>query len=364
MKTGISFLIFITGIFLFISCRPEKKATEEQTMTIRVAQVTTQPVNQKDEFPFISKPFRTSTLSFRVSGPIDRFDVFAGNFYKKGEEIARIDPRDFQIRRERAEAIYQQARTEFERIEVLYNKNNLSASAFEKAKAELTSARTAYETATNELKDTRLIAPFDGYVGEVFIEQYQDVKATQPILTFVDLKQLRIEAFVSQQVALRARALKQVSIQFNSLPGEQFTGKVIELSKSTTSNNLSYLLTASISNETDELPAGMSGKITFESLPSSISPELMTVIPQKAVCHRPTTGSYVWVIDMNTMQVKRRNIQTGNLLPNGNVEIHDGLKSGEQVAISGLRFLSDHKTVMTEPEPSASSISENHLKQH
>lgn len=363
MKTGIRFLLFITGIFLFISCSSEKKGSEEQTMTIRVAQVTAQPVNQTDEFPFISKPFRTSTLSFRVSGPIDRFDVFAGNFYKKGQEIARIDPRDFRIRRERAEAIYQQARTEFERIEVLYHKNNLSASAFEKAKAEFTSARTAYETAMNELEDTRLIAPFDGYVGEVFIEQYQDVKATQPILTFVDLSQLRIEAFVSQQVALRARALKQVSIRFNSLPEAQFTGNVIELSKSTTSNNLSYLLTASLPNTNNELLAGMSGKITFDAS-ASVSPELMTVIPQKAVCHRPTTGSYVWVIDSNTMQVKRRNIRTGNLLPNGNVEIHDGLKSGEQVAISGLRFLSDHKTVMTEAEPAASSISENHSKQY
>lgn len=364
MKTGLRFLLFIIGIFLFISCSSEQKASEEQPLTIQVAQVTSQPVNQKDEFPFISKPFRTTQLSFRVSGPIDRFDVFAGNFYKKGEEIARIDPRDFRIRSERAEAIYQQARSEFERIEILYHKNNLSASAFEKAKAELTSARTAYETATNELKDTRLIAPFDGYVGEVFIEQYQEVKATQPILTFVDLNQLRIEAFVSQQVALRAKELKQVTIEFNTLPGEQFTGNVIELSKSTTSNNLSYLLTASLANTTNGFLAGMSGKIRFESAGTDMTPDVMTVIPQKAVCHRPTTGSYVWVIDTNTMQVKRRNIQTGNLLPDGNIQVHDGVKNGEQVAISGLRFLSEHKAVMTEVEPSASSISENYSKQY
>ena len=53
---------------------------------------------------------------------------------------------------------------------MLYEKDNLSASAYEKARADYTSAKTAFETATNELDDTRLIAPFDGYVGEVYIE--------------------------------------------------------------------------------------------------------------------------------------------------------------------------------------------------
>lgn len=54
-------------------------------------------------------------------------DVYAGNHYKQGSIIAEIDPRDFHIRKERAEAIYHQAKAEFERIEKLYEKNNVSA---------------------------------------------------------------------------------------------------------------------------------------------------------------------------------------------------------------------------------------------
>ena len=41
-------------------------------------------------------------------------------------DSAEIDPRDFHIRKERAEAIYCQAKAEFERIEKLYEKNNVS----------------------------------------------------------------------------------------------------------------------------------------------------------------------------------------------------------------------------------------------
>lgn len=74
------------------------------------------------EFSFIAKPFKETELSFRVGGPIDRFEVYAGNYYHRGDIIAEIDSRDFRIRKERAEAVYHQAKAEFERIKVLYEK--------------------------------------------------------------------------------------------------------------------------------------------------------------------------------------------------------------------------------------------------
>ena len=61
--------------------------------------------------------------------------------------------------------------------------------AYEKARADYTSAKTAFETATNELHDTQLIAPFDGYVGGSlynlsFLMRNIRMKATQPVISF------------------------------------------------------------------------------------------------------------------------------------------------------------------------------------
>ena len=123
------------------------------------------------EYAFISNPYRTSELSFRVGGPIDRFEVYAGNYYPQGSVIAEIDPRDFRIRKEQTEAVYVQMKTEFERIQKLYEKNNISASQYEKTRADYTMAKTAFDMASNELEDSRLVAPFNGYVGEVYIEK-------------------------------------------------------------------------------------------------------------------------------------------------------------------------------------------------
>lgn len=223
-------------------------------MTVRVAQAVLLKEQTPKEFSFIAKPFRTSELSFRVGGPISNFEVYAGNYYRKGEVIATIDDRDFLIRKEQTQAVYDQAKAEFERIGALYEKNNISASTYEKAKAEYTSAKTAFQTAANELNDTRLVAPFDGYVGEVFIEKYQEVKATQPIISFIDLDQLKIETYVTQDIALQAEQLQQAELRFDAVADRTYPATILEISKSTTPNNLSYLLTARLPNPDRQLP--------------------------------------------------------------------------------------------------------------
>lgn len=339
MKIVVKSALILSFMAACVACSGTSEKNKDNEMTVNVSVAKKQQTNAQKEFAFISKPFRTSELSFRVGGPIDRFDVYAGNYYKRGELIASIDARDFRIRKERAEAIYNQAKAEADRIEILYNKNNVSASAYEKAKADCTAAKTAFQTASNELNDTRLIAPFDGYVGDVYIEKHQDVKATQPVISLVDINQLKIEVYVTQDIAFNSGDLKSVNLFFDATPDKTYSAKVVEISKSTTKNNLSYLLTALLPNPDRRLLAGMSGKVSFEV--SAKTASTVITIPQTALCHRPTVGDYVWVVDKQTNLVSQRKVTKGDLQPNGVISILDGISEGETVALSGLRFLSD-----------------------
>lgn len=327
-----------------VSCKSTDTKETGPGLTVKVASAKLNNQDNKTEYPFIAKPFRSSELSFRVSGPIDQFEVYTGNYYKRGDIIAGIDPRDFQIRREKTEAVYNQAKAEFERIEVLHGKNNVSASTYEKARADYTSAKAAYETAVNELNDTRLLAPFNGYAGEVYIEKYQDVKAAQPVISFIDIGQLKIEAYVTQDIAVRARELKTVHLRFDAMPEQVYEARIVEISKGTTSNNLSYLLTALLPNPEGQLLAGMSGKLSLDFSGMTASGAI-PAIPQTALCYRPTEGDYVWVVDTQSGKVAQRKIVPGELLPGGYITVHKGLQTDEVVAVSGLRFLSDGMTV-------------------
>lgn len=336
--------LFCLSVFC-LSCSDGKQSKNEKAVVKTVEVIESKNLSTQS-FSFISKPYRTTELSFRVGGLIKRFDVLSGNKYRKGEVIASIDSRDFLIRKERAEAVYNQAKAEFARIESLYKLNNISASAYEKAKSDYMVAKTSYETATNELKDTQLIAPFDGYVGEVYIEKHQDVKATQPVFSFVELDRLKIEAYVPQQIAMIASDLKVVDLSFDILPGKTYSATVEEVSKSPSKNNISYLFTAVLSNKENELLAGMSGAIRFDK--PSVGEEQLLMIPQSVVCNRPALGTYVWVIanaENGEPCVLQRKITVGDLKHNGYVHVLSGLQKGDVLAASGLRFLTDRAQI-------------------
>ena len=106
MKTTGNFGILLCFCMMLFSCKDAEQKDRQQGMVVRVTQAVKPSEGDQKEFSFISKPFRISELSFRVGGPIKRFEVYAGTYYKRGEVIAEIDPRDFRIRKERMEAQY------------------------------------------------------------------------------------------------------------------------------------------------------------------------------------------------------------------------------------------------------------------
>lgn len=326
------------ALILLVSCTG-KKGNEQPRIIVKTEKTVQFFGANGKEYSFISRPYRTSELSFRVGGPIDRFDVYAGNYYKQGSIIAEIDPRDFRIRKEHTEAVYKQMKAEFERTQKLYERNNISASQYEKTRADYTTAKATFDMASNELEDSRLVAPFNGYVGEVYIEKFQDVKATQPVLSLIDIDRLKIEIYVTHEVASTAQLLDSVEVRFDTQPDKVYKAKIAEVSKGTTRNNLSYLLTALLPNPDGKLLAGMSGKVLL-NIPSG-SKDTGVVIPQMALCHRPTEGDFVWIVNESNDEVNRRKVKKGNLLPDGKVIIAEGLGSDETIVTSGLRFLSD-----------------------
>lgn len=326
------------------SCNSQNENKVSQLISVNVAQATAMQSAISKKFAFISKPYRATELSFRVGGPIKQFNAFPGTHYRQGEVVAEIDNRDFIIRKERAEGVFMQAKAEYERVKLLFDMNNLSASSYEKAKADYIMAKSAYEMATNELNDTRLIAPFEGYVAETYVEKFQDVKPTQRVVSFTEVDKLKIEVYVTQDVAMKCNGMKEIDVEFDAFPSKKFKATVIDVSKTASNNNLSYLFTASLSNTSQKLLAGMSGKVQFTPDTNSVANNNVA-IPNTSICNREEVGSYVWVVDKNTGVVSQRKIEMGAILPNGKTEIKLGLREGEYVATSGLRFLSDKMKV-------------------
>lgn len=117
-------------------------------------------------------------LSAEVSATIQALPVDVGQTVKKGEVVARLDPRDAELALTRAaaavaqaEARQAQAQAQFERARALRDKNFISAEALTlretelaAAKADVRAAIAQRETARRALDKHTLRAPFDAVV--------------------------------------------------------------------------------------------------------------------------------------------------------------------------------------------------------
>lgn len=120
--------------------------------------------------------------------------------------------------------MYRQAEVDYARISSLYAKDNISGMNYEQAKANYERTKADYEAAVNAWEDSRLYAPFDGYVQQAHIERYQDVKPSVPVVTFIDLSRIKVEAYVPEDMALQMRQKDSVAcvVRFNALPDREF----------------------------------------------------------------------------------------------------------------------------------------------
>lgn len=123
---------------LLLSCGDAEPQKENSKPIVKTATAEYKDCSSMRQYPFISRPYRESTLSFRVGGQVKMFDAQNGQFFRKGEVIAELDNRDFLISKQRAEALFEQAEAEYIRIEKLYRKNNISETVFERAKGNRT----------------------------------------------------------------------------------------------------------------------------------------------------------------------------------------------------------------------------------
>lgn len=342
-----------TALFLLLTygCSEDKTENSERPAQVTVRETQAIPYTGADErsYRFISAPYTETDLSFRVSGQVTVFDRKAGDYFRKGETIAQIDDRDFIIRKDRAHAQYIHAQSEFNRIENLYAKNSISGSIYEKSKAELAYAKAAYEIACNELEDTQLKAPFDGYIQSVYIQTFQDVGASQKIVSFIEMDKLKLETYIPENTARMLLDGKQgkrteLEITFEN-DTAVYRSSDWTISRSATDNNLSYLMTVTVPNPGCKLPGGMSGTITVTDGKGSTAHDTCLAVPQNTICRNGVYGEFIWQID-STSRVKPVPVKVA-AIKNDMAVIETALEPGARIASGNLYLLSENDKVNT-----------------
>jgi RND family efflux transporter MFP subunit len=171
------------------------------------------------------QPRHHAALGFRVGGKVISRDVELGQNVKAGQIMGRLDPADFLLSLEIAQAQARAAEVEAvqssqdaSRMQRLLKEGSVSTVDTERqqsraktASAQLEMAWAQVELAQNRANYTELKAPHDGVVTAIHFEVGQSVSDTQAVIELAQTDQLEVqvdlpESILSRLTAMQARA--------------------------------------------------------------------------------------------------------------------------------------------------------------
>ena len=342
------YLFAISVMLLATSCGHKKEGDVTLIRPVKTATASSQSVIRKD-FSGIVEAVEYVKLAFRVSGQVINLPVVEGQRVKKGQLIAAIDPRDISLQYAADKAAYETAAAQVERNKRLLGRQAISVQEYEISVANYQKAKSAYELSSNNMRDTKLTAPFDGSIEKRLVENYQRVNSGEGIVQLVNTQKLRIKFTVPDDYLYLLRA-KDVTFKvvFDTYPDMVFNAQLEEyLDISTAGTGIPVTITIedpAFNRSLYDVKPGFTCKIKLASDVAPFLEEKLVNIPLSAIFgESENQKTYVWVVKDN--KVSKREVTVYSPTGEANALISTGVQPGETIVIAGVHQLVDGQTV-------------------
>jgi RND family efflux transporter MFP subunit len=335
---------------------PAMQALPVQTISVALA-----PVAESSEYVATIKSRRSATLMPQVSGILTGIQIHSGDRVKAGQVLMLIDPRQQQaaVDAQRAteqqkKALYDYNTIELDRQRKLFDAGVTSRDAYDQAQQAFQNSKADYESAVESSNDQEQLlgyytirAPFDGTVGDVPVhvgDYVSPQSSPSAILTTVD-ENKDLEAYIYVP-ADRAAAVR-MGLGVELIDGN---GNVIEktkidfISPEVDSGLQGILVKAPVNTRPDVLRTEqiVKARVIWTTAPKAVVPVLAVT--------RQGGQTFVYLASNQGGKyfARQQAITVGDTVGN-NYAVENGLKSGDQVIVSGLQFLMDGMPVMPLP---------------
>lgn len=343
-----NYAIALVMVLLLTACGQKKGEKSVTIRPVKTATVESRSEISKD-FSGIVEAVDYVKLAFRVSGQIIDLPIIEGQKVSKGQLIAAVDPRDIALQYAADKSAFETAAAQVERNKRLLARQAISVQEYEISLSNYQKAKSAFELSNNNMRDTKLTAPFDGSIEKRLVENYQRVNSGEGIVQLVNTKKLRIKFTIPDAYLHLLRASDQrFMVAFDTYKGKMFNAKLEEyLDISTDGTGIPVTITIddpSFDRVLYDVKPGFTCSIRFSANVGPLMEESMTVVPLSAVFgESESKRMYVWVLDGN--KVNRREVAV--MSPTGEAQafISSGLKAGEKVVIAGVYQLVEGETV-------------------
>jgi len=353
-------LAFLLPAMLLAACEDEVQTEADVIRPVKAVKVGDINALQERWRPGRAKATREVELSFRVPGPIVVFPVNIGDTVAEGDIVAKMDPAIYTAEADKAKASLSRAQStlrnaelELDRNQKLFKKGHVAQARVDRvlastgeARADVAAAKAAFTKAQLDLKYTTLRAPFEGTIVATYAENFEDVRAQQPVLRLLDDSRIDMVVDIPENLISAIPTAIDIVVVFDAFPDQMIPAEIKEIGTEASQATRTYPVTLTMAQPDDaKILPGMAGKVTGKSGDPERTDQTGHIVPVAAVfTPLDAEGTFVWVIDEAAGSVARRAVETGEMTDVG-IRIADGLGSGEWIATAGVNFLRDGQKV-------------------
>ena len=332
--------VFVLAALMSCSQPPVK---EQGPRPVKLTEVTSLNLVEKS-FSGVVSPDQFSDLAFKMSGPLISLKVDEGQKVRVGQVVAEIDPQDFKWEYEAKKASFQTAEAQLQRAKKL-----LSKQEYETTEASYSNAKAAFEYAQNQLEQTKLRAPFDGFIQKKYVENYQKVQAGQGIVCLINPNKLQIQYTMPETNITYFSTPYQIYVEFDNYKGIRFKAKVKEYVEASPDGSgvpvFLYIDDPEFNLNKYKVAVGFSCRVVLHIESASFNEGAVLAPLSAIVASEENNDKFVFVYNAQSQKVERRQIEESGLVGKDNVIITKGLKAGDQVVSAGATRLVEGQQV-------------------
>lgn len=289
---------------------------------------------------------REMNVAFKIGGKIITLNFDEGDSVKRGKLLAELDTEVLHAQREKAQENKRKARRDLERMEKLFKRKIVPLSSSQDARSLYISAGAELKMVEDRLKSSRISAPFSGRITQKLAEAGEIVGPGTPIARLTEMNPILVKAAIPDHFINRVQIGKAVQIRVDSHPQEIFKGAVHHLETSADPVSRTFRMEVRIDNAREKLRPGLIARVKL--VHREKAPALY--IPLDSILG---FGSNAFVFVVKNQIAEKRHVIIGKIISE-EVEILEGLNTGETVVVSGHAYLKHRQPVLMngmEPAP-------------
>ncbi len=259
--TAVAVLWLLSGVFTGSEKKIETKAVVLKT--VQVQTVEAEPHQRILHLVGRSASARAVNLVAETSGRVDKVAAQNGQPLKYEDLIVKLDLQTKPQQLRAAQARVKAARLEVQAARRLNREGFQAATTLAAREADLAAAEEALALAQKSVDDTAFTAPFDGIVDQIMMDEGQYVNVGNVVASFVDDKNLLLQAPVSQLDRGRLQAGQKVTATLAS--GMQVSGTVASITSQAAEKTRTFLLEATVDGNQYPMPLNVTADVAVET---------------------------------------------------------------------------------------------------